>query len=140
MLRFIKKKAVSRSSYAVDKSHCEVDQRQQSKGLKSNHHLYKKPEEFSPHLLSNGKSFSCEDLLLVGSPSQTKRQQYSTSVHTISSTSDDQLSQTLSGSIEDDENDDDIYALPGIQYKDGDSVVHNNIRKSVLRAKVLRYF
>lgn len=78
---------------------------------------------------------------MVGSLSQTKRQRYSTSVHTISSTSDDQLSQTLSGSIEDDdENDDDdndIYALPGIQYKDG---VHNHVRKSVLRTKVLIYF
>jgi len=136
MLRFIKKKAINKSSDVVDKSQCEVDQGQQSKRLKRNNYLDSKLEHFSPGPLSNGKSFSCENLLLTGSFSQSKRQQHSTSVHTMSSTSDDQLFHTLPGSLEDDENDDDIYSLPDIQYKDGNSAVHNHIRKPVLHAKV----
>ena len=135
MLRFIKKRAaVSRSA---DKSQCEVDHRQQSKGLKNNHHLYQKPEQFSPCPISNGKSFSCEDLLLVGSFSQTKRQQHSTSVHTSPSISDDQISQSLSLSIEANDNDNNnIYATLGSIQHNSDPVVHNHIRKPTLHAKV----
>jgi len=123
----MKKKTVSRSSYS-DKSQYEVHKSKEPK----NSHSYRKPEEFSPSPISSNKSFSCEDLLLVGSFSQIKRQRRSTSVHTLSSTSDDQLSQTLSG--DDDDDNSNIYASA---VNDIDSAsAHEHIRKPSLRAKV----
>ena len=120
------KKTVSRSSY-LDKSQYEVHKSKEPK----NSHSYRKPEEFSPSPISSNRSFSCEDLLLVGSFSQNKRQRRSTSVHTLSSTSDDQLSQTLSG--DDDDDNSNIYTSV---VNDIDSASHKHIRKPSLRAKV----
>jgi len=101
MLRFLQKRRSSRSTTSIEKvTH---DYSEIELGNESLPKLVKDDIDsgYCEQLSQSGRSFSCEDLLLVGSHSQNKRRPNIVSLHTSSSSSTDQTSHTPSGSIDD---------------------------------------
>lgn len=94
MRRFLQKRRSSRSTASIDKV---------THGYSETEHGNVSPPKlirddidsgYCDQLSQSGRSFSCEDLLLVGSHSQNKRRQNTPSLLTSSSSSTDQTSHT----------------------------------------------
>jgi len=101
MRRFLQKRRSSRSTASIDKvthGYSEIELGNESPPI-----LIRDDIDcgYCDQLSQSGRSFSCEDLLLVGSHSQNKRRQNTPSLHTSSSSSTDRASHTPSGSIDD---------------------------------------